>query len=110
MKQKLLLTLSSLCAVGCMTACTGQMASAGLSETDKTQECAAIDKKLTKIDAFIELVNSTSAFHLEEAARAIETPGITVSNNKKQMLRDANRQRAELSEEHQKLGCEATKR
>ena len=93
-----------------MTGCSSQMASAGLSVVDKTEECMIIDKKLIKVDKFIEVVNNTSAFHLEEAAKAIETPGITMSNNKKQMLRDANRKKAELSAEHQKLGCETPKK
>jgi hypothetical protein len=110
MKKHLLLTLTSLSMVAFMTACSSQMASVGLSTNDKIEECASIDKKLIKVDKFIEVVNNTSAFHLEEAAVALETPGITVSNNKKQMLRDANRKRAELSEEHQQLGCETTKK
>ena len=96
MKQTLLLTLSFLSIAALMTACSNQMASVGLSTADKTEECIIIDKKLIKVDKFIEVVNNTSAFHLEEAARAIETPGITVSNNKKQMLRDANKKKAEL--------------
>jgi len=110
MKQTLLLALSSLSMVAFMTACTNQMASAELTTADKTQECADIDKKLIKVDKFVNVVNNTSAFHLEESAKAIETPGITVSNNKKLMLRDANKKRAELSEEYQKLGCESAKK
>ena len=110
MKQILLLTLSSLFMVAFMTACSSQMASSGLSTNDQMEECISIDKKLIKVDKFIEVVNNTSAFHLEEAARAIETPGITVSTNKKQMLRDANKKKAELEVEHQKLGCESSKK
>jgi hypothetical protein len=92
--------------VAFMTACSSQMASSGLSTDKKTKECIDIDKKLIKVDKFINVVNNTSAFHLEEAAKAMETPGITVSTNKKQMLRDANKKKAELSQEHQRLGCE----
>ena len=110
MKQTLLLTISSLSLVAFMAGCSSQMASVGLSADDKTEECITIDKKLIKVDDFIIVVNKTSAFHLEEAARAIETPGITVSNNKKQMLRDANRKKAELESKHQKLGCETSKK
>ncbi len=110
MKKTLLLTMSSLSMAALMTACSGQMASVGLSTADKTEECISIDKKLIKVDKFIEVVNNTSAFHLEEAAKAIETPGITVSTNKKQMLRDANKKKAELESEHQKLGCETPKK
>ncbi len=110
MKKTLLLTISSLVIAAFMTACSSQMASVGLSSADKTEECMIIDKKLIKIDNFITIVNDTSAFHLEEAARAIETPGITVSNNKKQMLRDANKKKTELESEHQKLGCETPKK
>jgi hypothetical protein len=110
MKQTLLLTLFSFSMATFMTACSSQMASAGLSTADKTEECMIINKKMIKIDNFITVVNDTSAFHLEEAARAIEAPGITVSTNKKQMLRDANKKKVELESEHQKLGCETPKK
>ena len=93
-----------------MTGCSSQMASVGLSADDKAEECITIDKKLIKVDNFIVVVNKTSAFHLEEAAKAIETPGITVSNNKQKMLRDANKKKAELESEHQKLGCATSKK
>ena len=110
MKQILLLALSSLSIAVFTTACTNQMASVGLSAADKTEECMIINKKMIKIDNFITVVNNTSAFHLEEAAKAIETPGITVSNNKEKMLRDANKKKAELESEHQRLGCETPKK
>ena len=110
MKQKLLLTLSALSMTAFMTGCSSQMASVGLSADDKAEECMLIDKKMIKIDNFITVVNDTSAFHLEEAARAIEAPGITVSTNKKQMLRDANKKKSALESEHQKLGCETPKK
>ncbi len=111
MKRTLLLTISSLSIAAFMTACTGQMAdSVGISPDDKEEQCILLDKKLIKTDKFIEVVNNTSAFHLEEAATAIETPGITVSNNKKQMLRDANKKRVALESEHQRLGCTSTKK
>ncbi|WP_309497563.1 hypothetical protein [Sulfurovum sp.] len=71
-----------------------------------SDSCAAIDKKRIKLDAFVTMVNNTSAFHLEEKASAIPSPGFTVSNNKKQMLRDAKKKYAELSGEYQKYGCE----
>jgi len=109
MKQ-ILLTFSFLSLAIFMTACSGQKASVGLSSEDKTEECITIDKKLIKVDKFIEVVNNTSAFHLEEVAVALETPGISVSNNKNQMLRDANKKKAELESEHQKLGCESTQK
>ena len=110
MKQTLFLTISSLSIAALMTACTNQMASVGLSPADKAEECMIIDKKMIKIDNFMTVVNDNSAFHLEEAARAIEAPGITVSTNKKQMLRDANKKKAVLESEHQKLGCETPKK
>ena len=68
--------------------------------------CAAIDKKLIKLDEFTTMVNNTSAFHLEEKASALPVPGITVSNNKKKMLRDAKKKYAEYSAERKKYSCE----
>lgn len=109
MKQTLLLTISSLSMVTLMVGCTGQVAdkmpSVGNSNL-ASNPCSAIDKKIMKLDRFTEEVKNTSAFHLEEKATAIPTPGITVSNNRKQMLRDADKKYAEYSAERQKLGCE----
>ena len=104
MKKTLLLTLSSLSAAIFMTAC-GQ--SIPYINTDTADECATVDKKLLKVDSFIKVVNETSAFHLEEAASAIPVPGITASNNKPRMLRDADKRKAQLLAERQSLGCEA---
>jgi hypothetical protein len=81
------------------------------AEVSKTvlssETCDAIDKELIKLYEFSITVNNTSAFHLEEKIAAMPVPGITVSNNKKKMLRDAERKRAELLAERQKYGCEA---
>ncbi len=106
MKHTFLLALSSFTAITLLTGCTGQMASVGLSSGDKEQECLNLDKKLMKVDQFLEVVNTKSAFHLEEAATAVPTPNITDSNNKSRMLKDGNKKRADLLEERQKLGCE----
>lgn len=112
MKQTLLLALSSFAIATLMTACTSQMpfvdTNADTDTGKQEKECISIDKKLIKVDKFIAVVKDTSAFHLEEVAAAIPTPGITVSNNKKQMLRDANRKKVELMKEHQRLGCRST--
>ena len=116
MKQTLLLALSSFFISLFMTACTSQKAG---QVTDKivdemavvgnpalsSDPCAAIDKKVRKLDRFTAVVKNTSAFHLEEKASAIPTPGITVSNNRKQMLRDADRKYAEYAAERKKYGC-----
>ena len=107
MKQTLLFTLSSFAFALLMTGCTGQMAAPGLSAADKEEECINLDRKLIKVDKFLTIVERNSAFHLAEADLAMEAPGITESNNKKRMLKDGNKRRAELTAERQKLGCEA---
>jgi len=71
-----------------------------------SDSCAAIDKKIMKLDRFTAIVNNTSAFHLAEKALVFPEPGITVSNNKKQMLRDADKKYAEYAVERQKYDCE----
>ena len=109
MKQTLLFTLSSFIIATLMTACTGQMADKMAvvgKPTLSSDPCAAIDKKVMRLDRFTEVVKNTSAFHLEEKASAIPTPGITVSNNRKQMLRDADKKYAEYTAEREKYGCE----
>lgn len=106
MKHTFLLTLFSFAAITLLTGCTEKMASVGLSSADKDKECMTLNKKLRKVEQFLETVNNQSAFHLEEAASAVPTPNITYSNNKPRMLKDGNKKRANLLEERQKLGCE----
>ena len=109
MKQTLLYTLSFFVIAIFMNACSSQMADkmAVVSEpTLSSDPCAVIDEKVLRLDRFTEVVQNTSSFHLEEKAAAIQVPGITVSNNKKQMLRDAEKKQAEYAAQHQKYGCE----
>ncbi len=109
MKQTLLITLFSFAFSSFMIASTDKftdnmavIGSPGLS----SDPCAAIDKKLIRLDEFTTMVNNTSAFHLEEKASALPVPGITVSNNKKKMLRDAKKKYVEYSADRQKYGCD----
>jgi len=111
MKQTLLYTLSSFVIVIFMTACSNQvadkMAVVG-NPTLSSDTCAAIDQKVMRLNRFTEVVKNTSAFHLEEKATAIPVPGITVSNNRKQMLRDAEKKQAKYAAERQKYGCDTS--
>lgn len=103
MKKTLLLALSSLTMTLFITGC-GQ--SVPYMNTNTEEECLTINKNLLKVDNFTQTVENTSAFHLQEAAVAMQVPKISVSNNKRQMLRDAAKRKAQLEEEHQKFGCE----
>jgi hypothetical protein len=73
--------------------------------SDTSDECAAINKKIIRLNEFTTMVNNTSAFHLEEKAAALPVPGITVSNNKKKMLRVAKKKGVKLLKEYQKYDC-----
>ena len=104
MKKTLLLTHSFFTIATFIIACTSQMAVADYS-IFSSNSCTAIDEKIMKLDRFTTMVNNTSAFHLEEKAAALTVPGITVSNNKKKMLRDAKKKYAEYAAERQKYDC-----
>ena len=110
MKKILLYSLSSLVIAALLTACSGQMADK-MAEVGtpslSSDPCGAIDKKVLRLDRFTQVVQNTSAFHLEEKAAALTVPGITVSTNRKKMLKDAERKYAEYAAEHQKYGCES---
>ena len=106
MKQTLLFSFFSFALAVLMTGCTGQMAAPGLSAADKEEECINLDRKLIKVDKFLTILDRNSAFHIAEADLAMEAPGITESNNKKRMLKDGNKRRAELIAERQKMGCD----
>jgi hypothetical protein len=82
----------------------------GINSNTKFNECADINKKLIQVDEYIIKVDQMSAFHLEEAALALQNPKISTSNNKKDMLKDANRRKTDLLKESQKYGCEPYKK
>jgi hypothetical protein len=109
MKRTLVLTFSFLTMATFMAGC-GQMPSFSSSTTATAEECETLDKKLIKVDDFLVTVEKTSAFHLEELATAIPKTEITTSNNKKTMLKDGHRKKAELLAEQKRLGCETSKK
>ena len=108
MKKVIAGSLASISATILMTGC-GQTVP-GISSSTNFNECATINKKLVQVDEYIIKVDSMSAFHLEEAALALENPKISTSNNKKDMLKDANRKKEALLADSQKHGCEPYKK
>lgn len=111
MKHRFIYTLSSLVVATLLTACSGQMADK-MAEVGtpslSSNPCASIDAKVLRLDRFTQVVQTTSAFHLEEKAAALTVPGITVSTNRAKMLKDAEKKYAEYAAEHQKYGCESS--
>ncbi len=82
----------------------------GIQSKSSFNECTDINKKLLQTDEFIEKVERTSAFHLDEAAVALQNPRVSTSNNKKDMLKDANRRKAKLLADSQTYGCKPYKK
>lgn len=107
MKKVITGSLASLSLMIFMAGC-GQSVP-GISSSTKFNECATINKKLIQVDDYIVRVDRISAFHLEEAALALQNPKISTSNNKKDMLKDANRKKEALLADSQKYGCEPYK-
>lgn len=103
MKKVIAGSLASILAMILMGGC-GQSVP-GISSGTNFNECTDINKKLIQVDEYIIKVDSMSAFHLEEAALAFQNPKISTSNNKKDMLKDANRKKAALLADSQKHGC-----
>jgi len=103
MKKLITMGLASVTLLALMTGC-GQSVP-GVGSKSSFDECGDIDKKLIQVDQFLINVDKTSAFHIEEAAVALENPRVSTSNNKKEMLKDGKRKKAKLLEEQRKLGC-----
>jgi len=103
MNKTLLITLLTLAFTTFFTAC-GQVSVSTHINTE--EECLTVQRNLYKVEKFTDTVEKTSAFHLEEAAIMMNVPKITVSNNKRQMLRDAAKRKKALEEEQKALGCE----
>lgn len=80
----------------------------GMPFTDSAstpQRCQDVANDLVKVDSYIKSVEQNSAFHLEEAALAMGDPTISTSNEKDQMLKDANKRKASLLQKKQQMGC-----
>ncbi len=103
MKQMIIKTAAAAGMLAALTGC-GQSVP-GIGTKTQFKECAGINKKLLQVDDFLARVEGMSAFHLEEAAVALQNPKISTSNNKKDMLKDANRKKSALLADSKKYGC-----
>jgi hypothetical protein len=92
-----------------MSACTAKTEHIVANPYKMAKSCESIDQSLEKLDRYILVVENSSAFHLEEASVAYEIPGVTISNHKKHMLRDAKSYREELISKHRAMECPTTK-
>ncbi len=101
--------LSALSLAVVMTGC-GQNVPIIVNNMNNEDKCDAHNRQLLKVDQYLVTVEKTSAFHLEEAAVALENPQISTSNNKKDMLRDANRRRTNILADMKIHGCESYKK
>ena len=109
MKKYMISGLLGLSLLGMLTGC-GQNVPLVVNNMDKTNKCNAYNGQLLKVDEYITKVESMSAFHLEEAAAAIENPQISTSNNKKDMLKDASKRRTNILADMKTNGCESYKK
>ena len=101
--------LSALSLAVLMTGC-GQNVPVVVNNMSNADKCDTYNQQLYKVDQYIETVERTSAFHLEEAAVALENPQISTSNNKKDMLRDANKRKIDILENMKTYGCKLYKK
>jgi len=108
MKKVLLISLS-LSSLLLMSACASKTEHIVANPYKMAKSCESIDQSLEKLDRYIFVVENSSAFHLEEASSAYEIPGVTISNNKKHMLKDAKSYREELISKHKTMDCPALK-
>ena len=108
MKKYIVSGVLGLSLLGLLTGC-GQTVP-GMQSKSSFDECADINKKLLQTDEYITNVERTSAFHLDEAALALQNPRMSTSNNKKDMLKDANRRKTKLLSDSQTYGCKPYKK
>ena len=105
MKNTLLATTLALSSLLLLGGCSGKTETVAANPYQMQKSCENLDRSLVKLDEFILMIENTSAFHLEEAAVAYDFQAITVSNNKKIMLRDAKKYRSELLQKYQEKQC-----
>ena len=106
MKKIIAGSLASLSLMILMAGC-GQNVPAVVNNMNNEDKCDAYNRQLLKVDQYIKNVEKTSAFHLEEAAVALENPQISTSNNKKDMLKDATKRRTNILTDMKTYGCKS---
>lgn len=105
MNKTLLFSTLALSSLIALTGCSGKTEVIAANPYKMQKDCESINKSLVKLEEYILRIENTSAFHLEEAAEAYEVPGVTISNNKKHMLKDARNYRDELIGKYEKMQC-----
>ena len=105
MKTTLLFSALAIPLLLALTGCSGKTEVIAANPYKMQKNCESMDKSLAKLEEYILRIENTSAFHLEEAAEAYEIPGVTVSNNKKQMLKDTRNYRDELTGKYENMKC-----
>jgi len=108
MKKTVIGSLASLTLMVFMAGC-GQNVPLMVNNMDNENKCAVYNQQLLKVNNYIDRVERTSAFHLEEAAIAMPNPQISTSNNKKDMLKDASKRKISILENMKTYGCKAYK-
>ena len=106
MKKYMISSVVGLSLLGMLTGC-GQNVPLVVNNMDNTDKCSTYNNQLLKVNEYIAKVERTSAFHLEEAAVAMENPQISTSNNKKDMLKDASSRKINILENMKTNGCKA---
>jgi len=109
MKKIIIGSIASLSLIVLMTGC-GQNVPLVVNNMNNEDKCVAYNQQLFKVDSYIDKVERTSAFHLQEAAVALQDPQISTSNNKKDMLKDANKRKIGILENMKTYGCKAYKK
>ncbi len=104
MKRSMIKGLAFAATAAIMTGC-GQNVPLVVNNMDNEDKCSAYNNQLLKVNEYIAKVERTSAFHLEEAAVALENPQISTSNNKKDMLKDASSRKINILEDMKTNGC-----
>ncbi len=99
--------ISGLLVMGIAVAVTGCGENVPLVVNNMSNEkkCAAYNNQLLKVNKYLDTVSGMSAFHLEEAAVAMDNPQISISNNKKDMLKDANQRKIDILTNMKTYGC-----
>ncbi len=110
MKKMVLYSTLVLSTVILLTGCSSNTENIVANPYKMQKSCENMDRSLVKLEEYILLIKNSSAFHLEEAAVAYEMPAVTVSNNKKQMLKDIRNYRNKLIKSYEKKQCQERKK
>ena len=101
-------SLSVISAITVITGC-GENIPILEKQMNHKDKCKNIERQLSEVDEFLIYVDKTSQFILTDRAPVLGNAQISISSNKRIMLKDGKKRKLNLTEKFNKNNCKLSK-